>query len=120
MQAQEAQKAAAVSSLQACITTAVQGGSRNTAVAAAELVAACSGKSDAQAAAEAILMAQSAAAAGDLEALYRDAAGPQVGHGLVMTVMHVVHVTPCKALMCSKSYKACMLILSLKAAHMIL
>ena len=105
MQAQEARKAA-VSSLQACITTAVQAGTRNTAVAAAELVAACSGKSDAQSAAEAILMAQSAAAAGDLEALYRDAAGPQVGHCLVMTVKQVVHVTPCKALMCSESYEA--------------
>ena len=77
MQAQEVQRAA-VSSLQACITTAVQAGRASTAVTAAEQVAACLGKSDAQAAAEAIFMAQSARAVGDLEALYRDAAGAQV------------------------------------------
>lgn len=88
---------AAVSSLQACISTAVQGGSRSTAVAAAELLAACIGKSDAQATAEAILMAQSAAAAGDLEALYRDAAGPQVAKCVVMFVMQMVHVHACEA-----------------------
>lgn len=91
MQAQEV-RTTAVSSLQACISTAVQAGNTSTAVAAAELVAACLGKSDAQAAAEAILIAQSAAAAGDLEALYRDAAGPQVGHRLVMSAMQRVHV----------------------------
>lgn len=80
MQAQEVQKAA-VCSLQACITTAVQAGKASTAVAAAEQVAACLGRSEAQAAAEAILMAQSARAVGDLEALYRDAAAPQVAWG---------------------------------------
>ena len=77
MQAQEVQQAA-VSSLQACITTAVQAGRASAAVAAAEQVAACLGKLDAQAAAEAIFMAQSATTIGDLEALYRDAAGPHV------------------------------------------
>ena len=77
MQAQEMQRAA-VSSLQACIATAVQAGRAGTAVAAAEQVAACLGKSDAQAVTEAILMAQSAGAVGDLEALYHDAAHPQV------------------------------------------
>lgn len=80
MQAQEAQKAA-VCSLQACITTAVQAGRAGTAGAAAEQMAACLGRSDAQGAAEAILMAQSAHTVGDMEALFQDAAAPQVEPG---------------------------------------
>ena len=89
VQAQEVQRAAP-SSLQACITTAVQAGKGSTAVAAAEEVAACLGRLDAQAAAEAILMAQSARAVEDLEALYREAAGPQVAEVLVLTGL-IVH-----------------------------
>lgn len=81
---------AAPSSLQACITTAVQAGKASTAVAAAEEVAACLGRLDALAAAEAILMAQSARAVEDLEALYREAAGPQVAEVLVLTGL-IVH-----------------------------
>lgn len=90
MQVQEVRRAA-VSSLQACITTAVQASRVSTAVAAAEQLAACVGTSDAQAAAEAILMAQSAGAVRDLEALYRDAAGPQVAQCLVMTNLQTMH-----------------------------
>ncbi|KAL3130482.1 hypothetical protein ABBQ38_008299 [Trebouxia sp. C0009 RCD-2024] len=93
VKAQEVQKAA-VCSLQACITTAVQAGKASTAVAAAEQVAACLGRSEAQAAAEAILMAQSARAVGDLEALYRDAAAPQAQEQLLLQLRDHLETNP--------------------------
>ncbi|KAL3147909.1 Cilia and flagella associated protein 46 [Trebouxia sp. C0010 RCD-2024] len=93
MQAQEAQKAA-VCSLQACITTAVQAGRAGTAGAAAEQMAACLGRSDAQGAAEAILMAQSAHTVGDMEALFQDAAAPQAWEQLLLQLRDHLEVNP--------------------------
>lgn len=74
---QEAQQAA-VASLQACISSAIQAGQTATAVAAAEQIAACSGNTNAQAAVEALLMAQSARAVAEMEILFQNAAAPQV------------------------------------------
>lgn len=101
VQVQEMQKAG-VCSFQACMTLAVQAGKATTAVVAAEQMAACLGRSDAQAAAEAILMAQSAQTVRDLEVLYQDAAAPQVAPA--QPVDHVLYL--CMHCVC-KVFPAC-------------
>ena len=69
---------AAVSSFQVCIATAVQASQLATAVEAAEAVMECLGTSDSQAAAEALLMAQSCQAVTIMTDAYKAAAPAQV------------------------------------------
>ena len=68
----------AVSTLQACVASALEAGELQTAITAAELVVACLGNTDAQHAAEALLLAQSCWAVMPMEATYTLAAAPQV------------------------------------------
>lgn len=67
-----------MSSLQACIASALKAGELPAAITAAELVLGCLGMTDTQQATEALLLAQGCQAVLQMEAIYLLAAAPQV------------------------------------------